>query len=132
MLGSIKQLIIVLVIATAIFGFGKPLALRFMSAEDFSRRRKVWFVLTATAFLSPNFWLYALVAIPLLLWAGRKDSNPIALYLLLLQVIPSIPVDIPVVGIGELFKLDNYRLLSFCVLIPTASRLRRSKDAARI
>jgi hypothetical protein len=132
MLSSIKQLIIILVIATAIFGFGKSLALRFMSAEDFSRRRKVWFALTATAFLSPSFWLFALVAIPLLVWAGRKDSNPIALYLILLHVIPSIPVEIPVVGIGRLFELDNYRLLSFCVLIPTAWRLRRSKDPTRI
>jgi hypothetical protein len=132
MLGSIKQLIFILVIATPIFGLGKSLALRFMSAEDFSRRRNVWFALTVTAFLSPSFWLFALVAIPLLVWAGRKDSNPIALYLMLLHVIPPIPVQVPVVGIGELFELDNYRLLSLCVLIPTAWRLRGAKDPARI
>src|SRR5882672_3078226 len=132
MLGSVKQLIIVVAIATVILGLGKSLALRFMSAEDFARRRKVWFALTVTAFLSPSFWLFALVAIPLLIWAGRKDSNPIALYLMLLHVIPPIPIEIPVVGIGELFELDNYRLLSFCVLIPTAWRLRRSDDPARI
>jgi O-antigen ligase len=31
-----------------------------------------------------------------------------------------------------LFSLDNYRLLSFCVLIPAAWRLRKQKDASRI
>lgn len=132
MIYSIKQLIVVMVLATMIFHFGRPLALRFMSEEDFSRRRNVWFALTVTAFLSPSFWLFALVAIPLMVWAGRKDSNPIAFYLMLLHVIPSIPTEIPVVGIGELFELDNYRLLSLCVLIPTAWRVRRLKDRARI
>jgi O-antigen ligase len=129
---SFKEMIVVLVIATVIFRFAKPIALRFSAEADFLRRRNVWFALTATAFLSPNFWLFALVAIPLLAWAGRKDSNPVAFYLLLLHVIPSIPVDIPVVWIKALFPLDNYRLLSFCVLIPAAWRLRRSKDVVRI
>jgi hypothetical protein len=132
MLGSIKQLIVILAIATVIFHFGKSLALQFMSEDDFSRRRNVWLALTATAFLSPSFWLFAAVAIPLLTWAGRKDSNPIALYLMLLHVVPPISVEIPVVGIGELFEINNYRLLSFCVLIPTVWRFRRVKNPERI
>jgi hypothetical protein len=129
---SIKALIVVLAIAAAVFLLGKPLALLFTSEPDFSRRRNVWFVLTATAFISPNFWLFALIAVPVLFWAGRKDTNPIALYLFLLQIIPPIPIDIPVVGIKALFTLDNFRLLSFCVLIPAAWRLRRQKNTPRI
>lgn len=129
---SFKEMIVILAISAAIFKFAKPIALLFSTEGDFVRRRNVWFALTITAFLSPNFWLFALVAVPLMAWAGRKDANPVAFYLLLLQVIPSIPVDIPVIGIHALFQLDNYRLLSLCVLIPTAWRLWRSKDAARI
>lgn len=132
MLVTLKALIVVLAIAAVIFWVGKPLALIFSNESDFSRRRNIWFVLTATAFLSPNFWVFAMLAAPVLFWAGRKDSNPLALYLLLLHVIPPIPVPIPVVGIKELFELDNYRLLSFCVLIPGAWRLRKAKDALRI
>lgn len=128
---SIKALIVVLTIATVVFQFGKPVALIFGDASDFSRRRNVWFVLTATAFLSPNFWLFVIVAVPVLVWAGRKDTNPIALYLILLHVIPPIPIEIPVVGIKELFELNNFRLLSFCVLIPAAWRLKRQKDSTR-
>src|ERR1700733_8970645 len=129
---SIKALIVILAIATVAFRLGKPLALVFSNESDFSRRRNVWFVLTVAAFLSPNFWLFALVAVPVLAWAGRKDTNPLALYVILLHVIPPIPIDIPVVGIKELFALDNYRLLSFCVLIPALFRLRRLENSTRI
>ena len=130
MLGNIKALIVVLTIAAIIFRLAKPIALRFMGGEDFSRRRRVWFVLTAVSFVSPNFWLYALVAVPILVWANRKDSNPIALYLLMLHVIPPVYVIIPILGNNGLFSIDNYRLLAFCVLLPTAIRYRKNPKYA--
>ena len=74
-----------------------------MSGEDFSRRRLVWFVLTIVGFVSPNIWLYALVAVPMLIWANRNDSNPIALYLLMLHVVPPVGVIIPILGNNGLF-----------------------------
>jgi O-antigen ligase len=129
---SFKEMIVVLAIAATIFKLAKPTALRFSAEGDFIRRRNVWFALTVTAFLSTSFWLYALVAAPLMMWAGRRDSNPVAFYLVLLHVIPSVPVDIPVIGINALFPLDNYRLLAFCVLLPTAWRIRGSRDPQRI
>jgi hypothetical protein len=124
---SIKELIVVLVIAATVFQLAKPIALRFTSSKDFSRRRFVWFVLTAASFVSPTFWLYAFLAVPMLLWANRNDSNPIALYLLLLHVIPPVSVIIPVFGNNGLFPLDNYRLLAFCVLLPAAMRYRKNQ-----
>jgi hypothetical protein len=127
---SLKNLIVVLVIALVVFRLAKPIAMRFISDSDFSRRRNVWLALTVVGFLSPTFWLYVAVAIPLLIWARRKDSNPVALYLSLLHVIPSVLIAIPTVGISELFDLDNYRLLSFCILIPVALRLRRAEPPA--
>ena len=121
-----KELIVILVFAGVIFRLARPVALRFNDATDFTRRRNVWFASTIIAFLSPNIWIFALLAIPLYWWAGRKDSNPIAAYLFLMHVIPPVAVDIPVVGISQLFSLDNYRLLSFSILIPTALRARRA------
>ncbi len=123
---NIKRLIVVLAIATIIFRLAKPIALRFMNGEDFSRRRLVWLVLTAVCFVSPNFWLYCLVAIPVLLWANRHDSNPIALYLLMLHVIPPVGLIIPLVGDKGLFTLDNNRLLALFVLLPAAMRYRKN------
>jgi O-antigen ligase len=132
MIINVKALIVVLAIAAVVFRLGKPIALLFSSERDFARRRNVWFALTITVFLTPSYWPFVLVATPLLVWAGRKDSNPLALYLILLHVIPPISVDIPMVGIKQLFALDNYRLLSFCVLIPAAWRLKQLRNSSRI
>jgi hypothetical protein len=121
-----KELIVILVIAGVIFRLARPIALRFSDAADFTRRRNVWFASTVIAFLSPNIWIFALLAIPLYWWAGRKDSNPIAAYLFLMHVVPPVAVDIPVVGINQLFSIDNYRLLSFSILMPAAFRTRRA------
>jgi len=132
MLGSIKSLIVVLTIAATIFHLAKPIALRFMSGEDFSRRRLIWFFLTTAGFVCPNFWLYALVAVPTLVWANRNDSNSIALYLFMLHVVPPVGATIPIIGNNGLFALDNYRLLAFCVLLPATIRYRKNqKDSMK-
>lgn len=129
---SVKDLIVVLLLALAVFRAARPIAKHFTSDADFARRRGTWLALTIVAFLSPNFWWFVVIAAPLLIWARRRDSNPVALYLLLLHVIPPIPIPIPVIGINELFALDNYRLLSFCILIPVALQLRRTSRPAGI
>lgn len=121
-----KELIVILAIAGLTFRLAKPIAFRFSADADFLRRRNVWFALTIIAFLSPNFWFFALFAAPIYVWMGRKDSNPIAAYLLLMHVVPPVSADLPSIGASQLFSLDNYRLLSFCVLIPIALRARRS------
>ena len=129
MIYTIKRLIVVLMIALIVFRLAKPIALRFMSDEDYARRRMVWIGLTVVGFLSPSFWLYALIAAPMLYRSGRKDSNPIALYLLMLHVIPPVGFIIPILGNNGLFALDNYRLLAFCVLLPAAQRYRMNRGA---
>jgi hypothetical protein len=132
MIYTFKRLIVVLTLAAIVFYLAKPIALRFMSGEDFSRRRFVWFLLTIVSFVSPSFWLYALVAVPMFLWANRKDSNPIALYLLMLHVVPPFGFIIPILGSNGLFSMDNYRLLSICVLLPAAIRYRKNRDKAAV
>lgn len=127
---NVRALIVVLAVSAIAFHFAKPLALKRCAPEDFARRRNLWFVLTIAGFLLPSFWLFVLAAAPLLLWAGKKDSNPIALYLLLMHVIPPLTEQIPVVGINQLFSVNMYRLLSLTVLLPAALRYRRSRDKA--
>jgi O-antigen ligase len=128
----LKELIVVLGLSVIVFTFAKPTALQFSAESDFKRRRNVWIILTIAAFLSPSIWLFALFAAPVLYWGGKKDSNPLAFYLLLLTIIPPISRQIPTIGIKQLFDLDIYRLLSLCVLIPAAWRLRKSQDQGRI
>jgi O-antigen ligase len=130
MSSNIKALIVVVGIGAAVLWLAKPIALRFSSAADYHRRSALWFVLTIAAFLSPNFWWFVLLAAPLLLWGTFADSHPVALYLFLLQVVPSIFVSIPVIGINKLFDLDIGRLMSICILIPAIWRLRGAGPAA--
>jgi len=122
MIENFKAMVFVLLLATCVFAVTKPVMLRYTSEGDWKRRRNAWMALTIVAYLSPSFWLYALIAAPVFVWTSRKDSNPVAVYLLLLQVIPQISVPIPVVGIKTLFSLDNYRLLSIFVLLPALWR----------
>lgn len=126
----VKAMIVVLALGLATFWFARPIALLFGDERDFARRRNVWLILTVLGFLSSSFWIFVLIAAPLLLWAGRKDRNPVALYLLLLHVIAPIAVDIPVIGINRLFSLDMYRLLSVCVLLPAAWTIRRARKGS--
>jgi len=132
MIVNLKALVVVLAIAVGVFYFAKPLCLRFMSAEDFARRRGVWFALTITAFVVPSFWLYVAVALAVLAWSVRKDSNPVALYLLMLHVIPPVRTQIPVEFVTQLFDVNNYRVVAFAVLIPAAWRVLRLQGGAEM
>jgi O-antigen ligase len=123
---TLKELFIVGVIAAIVFRVAKPITTLFIPAADFGRRRNAWYLLTAAGFLAPNFWIFALVAIPTMFIAGRKDGNPSALYLMLFQVVPPVSVSVPMIGMAYLFNVNNYLLLSFCVMTPVALRFFRS------
>jgi hypothetical protein len=123
MFPNLKPLVVVMGIALMVFLITRPLALRFMTPEDLALRRRVWITLTLTAFVSPSFWLYALIAAAVCAWAAQRDSNPPALYVMLLQVIPPLGLYIPMVGINQLFLLNNYRILALVVLLPLAVQL---------
>ncbi len=120
-----------MVLALPVFVIGRRIALLYIDAEDFTRRRNVWLALTIVGFCSPNFWVFAALAAPLIIWAGSKDANPVGLYCLLLLVIPSVPRPIPTIGINELFDLDIYRLLAFFLLLPAARGVLRRGEAGR-
>jgi O-antigen ligase len=126
---NLKDLIVVLVISSVVFKIGKSTALLFSAEKDFLRRRNVWYFLTIISFLTPNIWLYALAAVPILLITGRRDSNPSALYLFLLNAIPPVYTAIPLPGNTTFIDLTNRVLLILCVIVPAIGVLRR-KDRA--
>ena len=127
MLFQLKSLAVVLTLATVVFMLAKPVCLRFTAPEDFERRRMVWYVLTITGFLSPSFWVYVAVAAPLLAWVAKKDSTPIAVFLFFIFVVPTVALEIPIVGIKRIFDLNNWRILCLVVLLPAVvARLQKS------
>jgi len=94
-----KSLLITMAIALAVFAMARPFCVPMMGEAAFKRRRSVWFVLTVTSFLSPSYWGYVAVALPLLFWASSKDENPPALFVLLLYVVTPGGLDIPIAGV---------------------------------
>lgn len=127
MLQSIKNLIVVLLIATVIFRLTKPIMLIYSPEKDFLRRRTIWYALTVSAFLTPSAWLYGAIAVPLLIVMTRKDSNPAALYLFVLHVTPGVAINVPVIG-----SVSTQFMLTISILIPAAYRLLHSKNDSRI
>jgi hypothetical protein len=123
---NIKALIVVLGLAWPVFFFSKRVLvrLRLMEAEIFDLRRNAWLITTTAAFISPNFWLYALALTIVLVKLHKRDPNPASLYLLLLHVIPPMSFQIPTVGIQSLLPISQYRLLTLFVLVPVALGLR--------
>ena len=106
------------------FVLHRPVVAMGMEDEDFRRRRNLWLAVTALAFLSPNFWIFILVASSLLLFA-RRERNPFALYLFLLFAVPPFAASLPGLGIvNKLFELSFPRLLALLVLLPFVLRPR--------
>jgi O-antigen ligase len=128
---NLKALIVVFSVAISVFIVAKPACLRFMTPEDFIRRRNVWLALTVAAFSMPSFWIFLFVAVPILVWARVKETNTLALYVLLMHVIPpSISIPLPRIGSANLFSLDWYRILAFALLVPRAWTLFTDKKIA--
>lgn len=127
-----RALIVVLVLATVSFAFASKPACAIAGTENFTRRRNLWFALTLVAFLAKNFWLYALIAVVLLIRANRKEPNPTALYFFILFVLPASTMLIPGMGsFNYFFEISHPRMLALIILLPAFFSLRRQSDNLR-
>lgn len=131
MLDGIKSLVVVLTLALTVFALAKPVCLKFMAAEDFTRRRNVWVILTAAAFLSPSLWIFTVVALPVVYRAGLVDRHPTALYLMVFITVPYARVPIPLPLVNQLFELTPFRIFSLALLVPVAFRMMRTGHVNR-
>jgi len=115
----LRALIVILVLAGIVFALARRPAVDLIPHHDFTRRRNLWFALTLLAFLSHSFWVYAGIAAIILTVARQRERNPLALFFLLLFLIPPAPVEVPGFGlINYFFALNHIRLLALCLLLP--------------
>jgi hypothetical protein len=126
----LRALVVILGLATVVFAvvqhqsFGLPIA-----ADDLRRRRHLWFAVTGIAFLAHNFWLYVFGVALVLFWARKRETNPLALFLMLLFAVP--PFSAPIQGLGpieQIFGIHHIRLLSLMILLPAWWSLRKQED----
>ena len=122
----LNALVVILILASITFGlFRAPLVATGIANIDFKRRRNSWFSVTLALFLSPNFWVFMLIA-GLIIWrTSLTEKNPIALYFALLFAAPTFGVDITGLGmVNNFFNLNYLRLLALVLLLPAWWRLR--------
>ncbi len=128
-----KALIVIVGITLLVLSLARPIAIRFMAAEDFARRRNIWLCLVLSAFLISNYWLYVLVATIVMGYGVKRDPNPAALYMFLLLAMPPFGDEIPTLGmINQVFALDHLRLVSLVILLPTFLQLPRVGGAGSV
>lgn len=135
MIEDVKALIVVFGLTAPLWYFTKRHFAPLSAPGDFERRRNVWLYLTALGLLSPSIWIYAFFALPVIYWAGKRDSNPVALYILIFYVIPNTPVPLPSIVVNQLFDINHHRLLAFSVILPAllrASRLHPNDSGAAL
>lgn len=127
----LRALVVILVLAGAVFAAARPLiCAEAMPHEDFARRRNLWFALTLAAFLAHNFWIFIVFAAALLLLTVLAEGNKLALYFCVLFAVPAIEAEIPGFGIVEhFFAIDYLRLLALAVLLPAWLVLRIRPEA---
>ena len=122
----LRALIVILALACIVFAFARRPVIDLTPYSDFTRRRNLWLSLSALAFISHSFWLYAAITAIVLTIAQRRERNPLALFFFLLFLIPPAPIQIPGLGlINYLLALDHLRLLALVILLPAFFTLRK-------
>jgi len=129
----IRALVVILVIAAAVFHLARPVAIQVVSAETFSRWRTAWFGLTLALFLAHNFWVYALLLVVWVRYMANREQHAVGLFLVLLFVAPPASMNIPGLGVvNHLFPIDHYKLLVLVILMPMAWRLFQRRSGMRL
>lgn len=127
----LRALVVILVLASAVLWLARRYTTESAIApEDFKRRALVWFALTVLAFVARYYWIFALLTVPLLYLAAKKDANPLAFCFFVLFAIPPFPVSVSIMGnLGKLLVVDHLRWVSIAVLLPAFLALRRRPGA---
>lgn len=117
---NVRALVVVLALASLVFGLASsPARAIDLVTGEFERRRNIWYGITVSAFLLPNFWLFLILVAVLLYRGAIKDSNPVALVFFVLLAMPLIGVEIPgFAGIRYIFKINYFHVISLAILFP--------------
>ncbi len=130
---QIRALIVVLGLTIPTWILLRPELIRNTSESKTRQWRNLWFACTIIAFISGNFWIYAIISSTLIVSQKPRPADALAIYCLLLFVVPAANINIPGFGlINYFFTLNSPRLLAIVVLLPAAIKLSRSSQRTRL
>lgn len=116
-------------VVVAVLGFGSLWALSgplgaIFGQQQVGRWRQAWLLVSAAAFLSGNFWLYAVLLAGVVVWLRPSPMEAAALFLVLFGAAPASGATVPGFGVvNYLFELNHVRLLTLLLLLPAAFKL---------
>jgi len=125
----LRALIFIIILASFGFVFAKKIAAGNVSVSTFNRWRNVWFAVLLIAFVANNFWIYIILSSVLILIITKPEQNKVALFFILLFVIPPLEEDIPGFGlVNYLLSLSHPRFITLIILLPAAILISRQND----
>lgn len=126
----LKALIVILTIGTVVFYCAKPAFTgSLIPVATFDRQRRYWFLITATGFLAPDFWVFLLALSGILLFVRSKEENKIAVFFFLLLILPQTKIEIPgFAGIRYFIGIDYLQMVTLATLLPVCMQNLSPKD----
>jgi len=125
----LRALIFIIILASIGFFFAKKVAANNISVSSFNRWRIVWFAVLLSAFIASNFWIYIILSSIFILIFTKTEQNKIALFFILLFVIPPLEQDVPGFGVvNYLLSISHPRFIALIILLPLAISISRQND----
>lgn len=125
----IRALIVIIFLAAIGFSIAKKSSPYDSLTAHFNKWRNIWIAVTLTAFIANNFWVYIVVSSFLILLITKHERNKIALFFILLFVIPPLDETIPGLGlVNYLFNLTHPRFIALLILLPAALALSQKNN----
>lgn len=117
----IRALIVIILMALIGFAIAKKLAPKGIMPAEINRWRNLWLAVVIAAFVAHNFWIYLILSGIFIFLSTTKDQNKMALFFILLFVIPPLEIQVPGFGlVNYLFALNHPRFITLIVLLPAA------------
>lgn len=120
----LRAFVVVAVLGLGVFfAVSRPLG-ALIGLPQLQRWQKAWFLVTAAAFVSGNFWLYAVLLIGVIAWLRPSPQEAAPLFFALAFAVPASGIEVPGFGIiNYLFEINHIRLLALLLLLPAFLRL---------
>jgi len=129
----LRALVVILMLAMPAFVLARLTLGPVLGVARLHRLWGAWLAATLVLFLCHNQWLYAMGTLVVVLVSMRRETNPMALYMMLLLVAPPLWVRVPGFGVVNfIVELSHSRLLALGILLPAALQLHRNHALPRL